>query len=73
MCGWAQRINEANEVLSDSYKRMMYDMEIRNQPSQGVQSDGFDRWYQKERDREAERGAESKRLRAVEAERQEVP
>ena len=67
-----QRINEANEVLSDSYKRMVYDMEIRNTPASGIQSDGFDRWYQKERDREAERAGESRRLRDAEQERRQV-
>lgn len=59
-------------MLKDSYKRMVYDMETRTLKSTGIQSDGFDRWHQKERERESERIAESERVRATEAGKEQV-
>jgi DnaJ-class molecular chaperone len=45
-----RRINEAYDVLSDTYKRMLYDIEKRPVllASEGRQDmDGFDKWFQK--------------------------
>ncbi len=62
-----QRIATAYEVLSDSYKRMVYDMEQRSHALSGglaghdVHSGdgmGFDKWYAREQEREGERAAE---------------
>ena len=67
-----RRINEAYDVLSDSYKRMVYDMEKRpvllSQRRAGTDADGFDQWFRKEQSREAERTKE--RLQALEMQQQ---
>lgn len=53
------KINTAYETLTDSYKRMMYDVELRNKltPKDG-QEVGFEQWYEKEMQREQERAKE---------------
>ncbi len=48
-----QRINEANDVVSDSYKRMLYEMEKRPiilaAQSRGAEMESFEKWYGKVR------------------------
>eukprot|EP01138_Halocafeteria_seosinensis_P011728 gb/GECG01011985.1/.p1 GENE.gb/GECG01011985.1/~~gb/GECG01011985.1/.p1 ORF type:complete len:958 (+),score=185.21 gb/GECG01011985.1/:1-2874(+) len=56
-------INSAYETLADSYKRMMYDVDLRNKmltqnASEGM---GFEQWYEKEMQRENERAKERER------------
>jgi len=62
-----QRIATAYEVLSDSYKRMVYDMEQRShalgvglagQDAHSGDGMGFDKWYAREQEREGERATE---------------
>ena len=62
-----QRIAGAYDVLSDSYKRMVYDMEQRSHAlgvglaghdAQGGDGMGFDKWFAREQEREGERAAE---------------